>query len=95
MPSIIVCVCMYKMVYISVEAWNKANVSVIRVHENDNVNKTLLMYISDIAKRWGDKNIYDLIDKEIKRKYIVKNISDLTKPHLRKYKIDGPTFYVR
>ena len=81
---------MYKMVYISVEKWNKAEVSVIRVHENDNVNKTLLklLCISDIAKRWGDKNLYDLIDKKIKRKYEVKNMNDLTKQQIRKYKID-------
>ena len=39
-------------------------------------------------KRWGDKNLYDLIDKEIKGKYEVKNMSDLTKQQIRKYKID-------
>ena len=62
--------CMYKMIDIRVETWNKAEVSVIRVHENDNVNETLLklLCISDIVKRWGDKNLYDLIDKEIKEK---------------------------
>ena len=60
--------CMYKMVDISAETWNKAGVSVIRVHENDNVNKTLfkLLCISDVKKRWGGKDLYDLIDKEIK-----------------------------
>ena len=81
---------MYKMVDISAETWNKAEVSVIKIHKNDNVNKTLLklLCISDIAKRWGGKNIYDLIDKEIKGKYMVKNMSDLTKPQIRKYKID-------
>ena len=46
---------MYKMVDISAETWNKARVSVIRIHENDDVNKT-----------WVGTNIYDLIDKEIK-----------------------------
>ena len=58
------------MVDNSVKTWNKAEVSVIRVHENDNVNETLLklLCISDIVKRWGDKNLYDLIDKEIKEK---------------------------
>ena len=78
------------MVDISAEIWNKAEVSVIKIHKNDNVNKTLLklLCISDIAKRWGGKNIYDLIDKEIKGKYMVKNMSDLTKPQIRKYKID-------
>ena len=46
-------VCMYKMVDISVETWNKAKVFVIKIHENDNVNKILLksICISDVAKR--------------------------------------------
>ena len=84
------CLSMYKMVDISAETWNKAEVSIIKIHKNDNVNKTLLklLCISDIAKRWGGKNIYDVIDKEIKGKYMVKNMSDLTKPQIRKYKID-------
>ena len=65
---------MYKMVDISVETWNKAEVSVINIHENDNANKILLklLCISDIKKIWGDKNLYDLINKEIKGKYEVK-----------------------
>ena len=33
---------MYKMIDISAEAWNKAEVSIRRVHENDHVNKTVL-----------------------------------------------------
>ena len=33
--------CIYEMVDISVETWNKAEVSVINIYENDNVNKTL------------------------------------------------------
>ena len=72
---------MYKMVDISAEVWNKAEVSVIRVHENDDLNKTILklLCISNAKKRWDDKNLFDLIDKEIKGKYGVKNISDLTK----------------
>ena len=72
---------MYKMVDISAEVWNKAEVSVIRVHENDDLNKTLLklLCISNAKKRWGGKNLFDIIDKEIKGKYGVKNISDLTK----------------
>ena len=43
---------MYKMVDISAEVWNKAEVSVTRVHENDNLNKTLLklICISDAKK---------------------------------------------
>ena len=59
----------FYLVDISAETWNKAGVSVI-VHENDNVNKTLLklLCISDVKKRWGGKILYDLIDKEIKGK---------------------------
>ena len=81
---------MYKMVVISIETWNKAGVSVINVHENDNVNKTIfkLLCISDIAKRWVGKNPYDLTDKETKGKYEVENMNDLTKQQIRKYKID-------
>ena len=43
---------MYKMVDINVETWSKAGVSVIRVHENGNVNKTLfkIRCISDVKK---------------------------------------------
>ena len=43
--------CMYKMVDIRIETWNKAEVSLINIHENDNANKTLLklLCISDIA----------------------------------------------
>ena len=82
--------CMYKIVDISVETWNKAEVSVINIHENNNANKTLLklLCISDIAKRWGGKNLYNLIDKEIKGNCGVTNMSNLTKQQTRKYKID-------
>ena len=78
------------MVDISAETWNKAKFSVINIHENDDVNKTLLklLCISDVKKRWGGKNLDDLIDKEIKGKYEVKNMNDLTKQQIRKYKID-------
>ena len=81
--------CMYKMVDISAETSNKAEVSVIRVQENDDVNKTrlLLLCISDVSKRWSSKNIHDLIDKEIKGKYRVEKTSELIKPQIRKYKI--------
>ena len=81
---------MYKIVDVSVETWNKAEVSVININENDNANKThlKLLCISDIKKRWSGKNLYDLIDKEIKGKYEVKNMNDLTKQQIRKYKID-------
>ena len=83
-----ICVCMYKMADISAVSWIKAEVSVIKI--NDNVSKTLLklLCISDIAKRWGGNNIYDLTDKEIKGKYGVIYMNELTKPQIRKYKID-------
>ena len=44
---------MYQMVDISLKKWNNAEVSVIKTHENDNVNKTvlLLLSISDASKR--------------------------------------------
>ena len=56
------------MVDISAETMIKPGVSAIRIHENDDANKThlLLFCISDISKGWGGTNIYDLIDKEIK-----------------------------
>ena len=44
---------MYKMVDISLETWNKAEISVINTHENDNANKALLICISDIPKKMG------------------------------------------
>ena len=33
---------MYNMVDISVETWNKAEISVINIHKNNNANKILL-----------------------------------------------------
>ena len=77
-------VCIYKMVDISAETWNKAEVSVIKIHEN----VLLLLCSSDAKKRRGGSNLCDLIKKEIKGKYGVKNMSDLTKQEIRKYKID-------
>ena len=81
---------MYKIVDISVETWNKAGVSVTNTHENDNVNKTLLkinLYLWH-CKNNGVVKISDLIDKEIKEKYKVTSMSDLTKQQMKKYKID-------
>ena len=81
---------MYKMVDISAETWNKAGVAAINAYENNDVNKTLLqlLCISGLAKRWGGISIYDLIDKDIKGKYRVEKMSELTKPQITKYKID-------
>ena len=85
-----VCVCMYKMFDISAETWKKAEVSVIEIHENDDVNKTviLLFCVSETKKRWGGENLYALIDKEIKGKCGVTKMSDLTKQQIKKDKKD-------
>ena len=72
------------MVDISAETWNKAEISVIKVHKNDDINKTLLklLCMSDVTKRWYGKNIYDLIDKEINGKYKVTNINKIDRERL-------------
>ena len=79
------------MVDINAKTWSNAGVSVINIHENDDANKTILrlLCISDMAKRWGGKNIYGLINKKLKKntwKYKTEN--ELTKPQIKKYKID-------
>ena len=81
---------MYKMVDIRDKTWINTEVSVIKIHKNDNVNKTVLLIfcISDATNRWGGESLYDLTDRAIKRKHGVKNMSDLTKQQIRKYKID-------
>ena len=81
---------MYKMVDSSAKTWSKAEVTAINIHENDDVNKTVLLSlcISDVSKRWVGKNLYNLIDKEIKGKYEVTDMSDLTNQQIRKYKIN-------
>ena len=47
------------MVEISAETWNKAEVPVINIHENDNANKTLFKITLHLwrKKRWGGKNL--------------------------------------
>ena len=74
----------------SCEKYQQDKVMIIQVVENDDVNKTLLLLlcVSNISKRLGCANIYDLIDKEIKGKYNVKKMNELTKEQIRKYKID-------
>ena len=46
----------------------------IKINKNNNEDKTvlLLLCISDLGKRSGCKNIYDLINKKIKGNYRVK-----------------------
>ena len=72
---------MYKMIKISAETCNNVGVSVLKIYENNYINKALLLLlcISDISKRLGCANIYDMIGKEIKGKYNVKKMNELTK----------------
>ena len=72
-------VCMYKMISITAKTWNKAGISVIKLHENYYVNKILLLLlcISDIVKRWGGKNINERIDTEIKGKCMLQKWMNL------------------
>ena len=44
-------------------------------------------------KRWASKNLYYLIDKEIKGKFGVTNMNDLTKQQIRKNKINRPRLF--
>ena len=78
------------MADISAKTWSNAGVSVINIHENDNANKTILrlLCISDMAKRLGGKNIYGLIKKKLKENTWLKIENALTKPQIKKYKID-------
>ena len=76
------------MIGTGAEIWNKAGVSVIKVHENYDVNKILLLLlcISDISKRWNGINIYGVIDKEVKIKYGVKKWMNLQNSKLESEK---------
>ena len=58
---------MYKTIKISAETWRNAGVSVLKIHENDDVNKTLLLVlcISDISKRLGCTSICERNQREI------------------------------
>ena len=66
---------MYKMIQISAKTWNNTGLSVLKIHETDDVNKTLLLLLcnSDISKILGCANIYDLIDKKSKGNIMLKN----------------------
>ena len=80
--------CMYKMVDVSAVTWINAEVSVKKIH--DNVNKTLkitllLWHCKNIVRQ---KYVWPDWQKKTKEKYGVKNINELTKPQIRKYKID-------
>ena len=38
--------CMYKMVDTSAETWSKTGVAIVKVHENDGVNKKYLLLLA-------------------------------------------------
>ena len=77
LKKIIFFLCMYKMVDISAETWNKAEVVVINIHENDNVNKTVfkILCISRVKKDGVVKIFMTWLIKKFKGKYGVKNIN--------------------
>ena len=66
---------MYKIVEVSTETWNNSGVSVLKIHEDLDVNKTLLLLlrISGINKRLNCMNIYHLIVKKQKENMVLKN----------------------
>ena len=41
---------MYKLVDISAKTWIKAKVSVMKIHENNNVNKTVFCYFAFLTQ---------------------------------------------
>ena len=47
--------CVYVMVDVSAEAWNKAEISLIKIHENDDLDNffLLLICICDAKKKMG------------------------------------------
>ena len=77
LKNIIFFLCMYKMVDISAETWNKAEVAVINIHENDNVNKTVfkILCISRVKKDGVVKIFMTWLIKKFKGKYEVKNMN--------------------
>ena len=91
MPSknFIFFLCMYKMVDISAKIWNKAKVSVMKIQENNNVNKTvlLLLRIFDTKKDGAAKIFMTWLIKKLKENVGLKTC-DLAKQQIRKYKID-------
>ena len=79
---------MYKMVDISVETWNKAEVSVTNTHENDNANKTLLkinLYLWHCKNNGVVKISMTWLIKKLRENI---KLQDLTKQQIKKYKID-------
>ena len=74
---------MYKMVKISAETYTKTYAYNITDKE-----KRLWIRNKDIGEKLDVENIYDLIDKEVKRKFERKNPTDKVK----KYKIHGSEF---
>ena len=77
------------MVQISTKTWNNAGVDVIIIHYRGEEKPVLWLRIKDIGRELDDENNYDLIDKEIKGKFEINNLTD---EQIRKYKRYGSEF---
>ena len=77
--------CMYTMVDISAETFAKNSVYTIK-QSKKNKEPILWIRIKDIGKGLDIKNIFDLVDKEIKGKF---GTNHTTKQQIRKYKRNG------
>ena len=81
--------CMYKWLKLSTKTWNNASVDVIIIHYQGEDKPVLWLRIKDIGEKLHVKNIFDLVDKEIKGK------SETDYPaeqQIRKYKRHGSEF---
>ena len=80
----IFCVCVYKIVDISAETFTK---NCIHVGQLKRGKKSILsLRIKDIGRELDVKNIFDLVDKEIKEKL---KTDYPTEQQIRKYKRHG------
>ena len=79
------------MADISAETWNEAGVSEIKIHGNNDVNKTLLLLLCIFltqAKDVAVKIFTTWLIKKSKGNMGLKKISELTKQQIGKYKIN-------
>ena len=76
---------MYKMFKVTAETFAKNCVHTIKVNETDN-KSVLRIKMFEIQKKLDVKNIYDLVDKEIKGKFKTNNLTD---ERSKKYKTHG------
>ena len=67
--------CMYKMFKVNAETFTKNCVHTIKRNKTANKSVSWIKMI-DIQKKVNDKNIHDLVDKEIKGKFKTNNLTD-------------------